>query len=230
MNVNFMIESMPKLLSVLPVTIFLSVIGVIFGLILAIPISIVREKRVPVLAQIFDVYISLFRGIPIIVQIYIVYYGLPRLLFLLNQNNPGAKGFTMPSMIIGIVAFALNASANLSEAFRSAYHGVDKSQYDAALSVGLTKSTAFKKVVIPQLIPNFIPNFTNILLDLIKDTALVYNIGIVEIMGQANILASFSFNYLEAYLDALVIYLVVCFIFASLLSLLENKIKQHVFA
>lgn len=230
MNFNFMIQSMPKLLSVLPVTIFLSLIGVIVGLIAAVPISIVREKRIPVLAQLFDLYISLFRGIPIIVQIYIVYYGLPRLLFLLNQNNPGAKGFTMPSMVIGIVAFALNSSANLSEAIRSAYHGVDKSQYDAALSVGLTRTTAFKKVVIPQLIPNFIPNFTNILLDLIKDTALVYNIGIVEIMGQANILASFSFNYLEAYLDALVIYLVVCFVFAMILSLLENKIKKHVFA
>ncbi|TMS99523.1 amino acid ABC transporter permease [Apilactobacillus kunkeei] len=230
MNWNFMFQSMPKLLSVLPVTIFLSFIGIIFGLILAVPISIIREKRIPILSQLFDIYISLFRGIPIIVQIYIVYYGLPRLLFLLNQNHPGAKGFTMPSMIIGIVAFALNSSANVSEAIRSAYHGVDKSQYDAALSVGLTKASAFQKIIIPQLIPNFIPNFTNILLDLIKDTALVYNIGIVEIMGQANILASFSFNYLEAYLDALIIYLVVCFVFANLLSLLENKIKKHVFA
>ncbi|MBW1606258.1 amino acid ABC transporter permease [Lactobacillus sp. Sy-1] len=229
MDFNFMINSFPKLLSVLPITLFISILGALLGLVLAVGVAIGREKRIPVLSPILSLLVSLFRGIPIIVQIYIVYYGLPRLLYYFVQHGKGS-GLVLPSMLIGVVAFALNAAANLSESIRSAYHSVDRSQYDAAIAVGLTPYEAVKRIVFPQLVPNFIPNFSNIFLDLIKDTALVYNIGIIEVMGKANILASFGFNYLEAYLDALVIYLVVCFIFAKLLLILEAKIKQRVFA
>ncbi|MHA8138173.1 amino acid ABC transporter permease [Lactobacillaceae bacterium Scapto_B20] len=230
MDFNFMIKAFPQLLSVLPITIYLSVLGVLIGLILAVGIAIVREKRTPGLAQFLDLYVSIFRGIPIIVQIYVVYYGLPRLLYALSAQGANDKAITLPSMLIGVVAFALNASANLSEAIRSAYHSVDKSQYEAALSVGLSPVQVVIKIIFPQLVPNFIPNFTNIFLDLIKDTALVYNIGIVEIMGKANILASFGFNYLEAYLDSLVIYLIVCFVFSKLFYFIENRVRATVFA
>lgn len=224
MNFHFLITTFPKLISVLPITIYLSVLGTLIGLILAIGIVIIREKHVPIIAPIFKLYVSLFRGIPIIVQIYIVYYGLPQLVYIFTRH-----GEKLPSMLIGVVAFALNASANLSEAIRSAYHSIDHSQYDAALSVGMSPFLAIKKIVLPQMIPNFVPNFTNIFLDLVKDTALVYNIGIVEIMGKANVLASFGFNYSEAYLDVLIIYLIVCYIFTKILSIVEKHVRKQVF-
>ncbi|GLB46309.1 putative amino-acid permease protein YxeN [Philodulcilactobacillus myokoensis] len=230
MNWGFMFKSFPKLLSVLPITLYLSIIGTLIGLILAILIAIGREKKIVILTPILNLFVSVMRGVPTIVQIYIVYYGLPRLIYALFEHGANSKAITLSSMTIGVVAFALNSSANLSEAIRAAYHSVDHSQYDAALSVGMTPYEAIKRIVLPQLIPNFIPNFTNVFLDIIKDTSLVYNIGIVEIMGKANIIASFAFNYLEAYLDALVIYLIVCFIFARILSWLENIIRRRVFA
>ena len=83
------------------------------------------------------------------------------------------------------------------------------------------------QIVVPQLITNLIPNFTNIFLDLIKDTALIYNIGLVEIMGQANIVSSIGFKYLETYTDALVIYIVICWIFAKIFQLIEDRLRRR---
>ncbi|UQS86021.1 amino acid ABC transporter permease (plasmid) [Nicoliella spurrieriana] len=230
MDFKFMLDSFPKLVSVLPITLYIAILGTVIGLGLAILISIVRERKTPILSPLLSLYVSVFRGVPIIVQIYIVYYGLPRILYDFAKTGANGRGLVLPSLLIGIVAFSLNASANLSESIRSAYHSIDRSQYDAAIAIGLTRFEAIKRIVFPQMVPNFIPNFSNVFLDLIKDTALVYNIGIIEVMGKANILASFGFNYLEAYLDALVIYLVVCFIFAKLLLFAETKIRKVVFS
>lgn len=83
------------------------------------------------------------------------------------------------------------------------------------------------QIVVPQLITNLIPNFTNIFLDLIKDTALIYNIGLVEIMGQANIVSSLGFKYLETYTDALIIYIIICWIFAKVFQLIETRLRRR---
>lgn len=96
----------------------------------------------------------------------------------------------------------------------------------------MTPFRAMKQIVVPQLIANLLPNLTNILLDLVKDTALVYNIGIVEIMGQANIISSLGFKYLgfkylETYLDALIVYIVICWVIARLFQLTEFLMRRR---
>ena len=91
----------------------------------------------------------------------------------------------------------------------------------------MTPFKTMTQIVVPQLITNLIPNFTNIFLDLIKDTALIYNIGLVEIMGQANIVSSIGFKYLETYTDALVIYIVICWIFAKIFQLIEDRLRRR---
>ena len=100
-------------------------------------------------------------------------------------------------------------------------------QYESAVTVGMTPFRAMKQIVVPQLIANLLPNLTNILLDLVKDTALVYNIGIVEIMGQANIISSLGFKYLETYLDALIVYIVICWVIARLFQLTEFLMRRR---
>ena len=90
----------------------------------------------------------------------------------------------------------------------------------------MTPLRAIIQIVVPQLIANLIPNFTNIFLDLIKDTALVYNIGIVEIMGEANIISAIGFKYLETYVDALIIYIIICWFFAKLFQVIELIIRR----
>ncbi len=229
MDFHFMVQSLPQLISVVPVTLYISVIAIIIGFIFAALIAIIREKNIKILSPICAFVVSFVRGTPIIVQLYVVYYGLPQFLYFLENSGVNVRPNSLPQIFIAIFAYSINASANLSESIRSAYHSVDHNQYLAALSVGMKPSTGIRRIVIPQLVPNLIPNFSNFFLDLIKDTALVYNIGIVEIMGKSNIIASFGFKYLETYLDALFLYLVICFFFGKILQITESVVRKRVF-
>ncbi len=227
---NFAIQSFPKILAVAPMTIYLSIIAAIIGLILAVLIAVVRERKVPVLSPIIGIIVSFIRGTPIIVQMYVVYYGLPQLLIALQKWGISTNSSGVPAIMVAITAYSLNAASNISESIRSAYHSVDYKQYEAAISVGMTPVKAMTRIIVPQLIANLIPNFSNIFIDLIKDTALVYNIGIVEIMAKANIISSVGFKYIETYLDALIIYIIICWIFAKLFQISEVIIRRRVFA
>lgn len=226
-DLNFARDSFPLILKAAPLTIVISLAATVIGLILAILVAIARERKVPVLSQVLAVLVSFIRGTPILVQLYVVYYGLPQLLVLMQSWGWNTDPNGLPAIVIALSAYGLNAMANLSESIRAAYQSVDPGQYQAALTVGMTPWRSMTQIVIPQLIANLLPNFTNILLDLIKDTALVYNIGIVEIMGQANIISSEGFKYLETYTDALVIYILICWIFGILLQLIEKQVRRR---
>lgn len=226
---KFAINSFPKILAVAPTTIYLAIIATLIGFLVAILIVIVRERQIKFLNPIVATLVSFIRGTPIIVQMYVVYYGLPQLLVTLRGMGFDTNPNGLSAMVIAISAYSLNASANISESIRSAYHSVDQRQYEAAISVGMKPIRSLTRIVIPQLIANFIPNFSNLFLDLIKDTALVYNIGIVEIMAKANIISSIGFKYIETYLDALIIYIVICWIFAAIFQVCEIIVRNHVF-
>ncbi|MDM8264019.1 amino acid ABC transporter permease [Limosilactobacillus vaginalis] len=228
-DLNFAKDSFNQILAATPLTLIVALVATIIGLGLAILVVIAREKRILVLSQFLAILVSFIRGTPILVQLYVVYYGLPQLLVLMNEWGWNTNPNGLPAIIIAFSAYGLNAMANLSESIRAAYHSVDFGQYEAALSIGMTPFRAMTQIVIPQLIINLIPNFTNIFLDLIKDTALIYNIGLVEIMGQANIVSSIGFKYLETYTDALIIYIIICWIFAQLFRLVEGKLRQRYF-
>lgn len=224
-DLKFAEQSFGQILSGAPLTLLVGLGATFIGLVLAIIVVIVREKEIPVLNPIFATIVSFIRGTPILVQLYVVYYGLPRLLGWLAGTDTSPTG--MPAILIAFTAYSLNAMANLSESIRAAYHAVDPGQREAGLSVGMTPFTTQIRIVIPQLITNLLPNFTNIMLDLIKDTALIYNIGLSEIMGKANIISSEGFKYLETYVDALIIYIIICWVFIYIFRAIENAIRRH---
>lgn len=225
---QFAVQSFPQILSAAPMTLLIAVVATLIGLLLAIGVVIIRERQIQVASQIVATLVSFIRGTPILVQLYVVYYGLPQLLTVMKGWGWNINPSGLPVMVIALTAYSLNAAANISESIRSAYHAVDPGQYEAAIAVGMSPTRAMTQIVVPQLIVNLIPNFSNISLDLIKDTALVYNISIVEIMAQANIISAVGFKYLETYVDALIIYIVICWIFAKLFQLVEkNLVRRH---
>lgn len=226
-DLNFARESFGQILAAAPLTILVAVVATLAGLILAILVAIARERKIPLLSPLLAVVVSFIRGTPVLVQLYVVYYGLPQLLVLMRNRGWNTNPDGLPAIIIAFSANGLNAMANLSESIRSAYHAVDYRQYEAGLAVGMTPLRTMTQIVVPQLITNLIPNFTNIFLDLIKDTALIYNIGLVEIMGQANIVSSLGFKYLETYTDALIIYIIICWIFAKVFQLIETRLRRR---
>lgn len=224
-DLNFAKESFPQILQAVPLTLLVALVATLIGLILAVGVVIAREREIPVLSQVLATLVSFIRGTPILVQLYVVYYGLPQLLTSMQAAGWHVDPNGLPAIVIAFSAYGLNAMANLSESIRSAYHAVDPGQYEAAISVGMQPHVAMTQIVVPQLISNLIPNFTNILLDLIKDTALVYNIGLVEVMGKANVISSEGFKYLETYTDALIIYIAICWIFGIALRMVERHYR-----
>ncbi len=228
-DLNFAKQSLPQIIAAVPMTLLIALVATLAGLILAILIVMARERKrpIPIVTPLVATLVSFIRGTPILVQLYVVYYGLPQLLVVMKSWGWNVSTNGLPALLIAFLAYSFNAAANLSESIRSAYHSVDSGQYEAAVTVGMTPFRAMKQIVVPQLIVNLLPNLTNILLDLVKDTALVYNIGIVEIMGKANIISSLGFKYLETYLDALIVYIVICWVIARLFQLTEFLIRRR---
>ncbi|MDN6043460.1 MAG: ABC transporter permease subunit, partial [Lactobacillus sp.] len=129
-DLKFAINLFPKILSVAPITIGLSVFATLIGTILAVLIVIARERKIKVLGSVAAIYVSFIRGTPIIVQMYVVYYGLPQLLLTFKGMGLNTNPNGMPAMLIAILAYSFNAAAYISERIRSAYHSVDYQQYE----------------------------------------------------------------------------------------------------
>jgi L-cystine transport system permease protein len=98
---------------------------------------------------------------------------------------------------------------------------------EAAYSVGMTSSQSLRRIVIPQALVAALPNFSNVFLEITKDTSLAFSVMIVEIMANATIQASSGYKYLETYVDAAIIYFIVCYIFGKVFVILENRLKRY---
>jgi len=227
-DLQFALATFPKILTGVPMTLFITLFSVSFGLYIGLLIAVCRIRQIPILKNIAAVYVSFIRGTPILIQLYIVFYGLPEFLTYLNQSQGmaiSAEG--LPHIIIALVAFTMNASAYLSENIRSALNSVNKGQMEAAYSVGMTTVQGLWRIVIPQALIVALPNFSNVFLEITKDTSLAFSVMIVEIMAKATVEASSGYKYLETYLDAAIIYFVVCYIFGHIFVLLEKRVKKY---
>jgi len=225
-DIEFAIKIFPKILEAVPITLFITIFSIVIGLIIGLFIAICRINKVPILKNIAAIYVSFIRGTPILVQLYVVFYGLPELFTYLHESRGwNLSSNAIPHIAIVLIAFTLNASAYLSENIRSALSSVDKGQVEAAYSVGMTSVQSLKRIIIPQALVAALPNFSNVFLEIAKDTSLAFSVMVVEIMATATVEASSGYKYLEAYVDASIIYFIICFIFAKFFVILENRLK-----
>ncbi|MBQ2753331.1 MAG: amino acid ABC transporter permease, partial [Firmicutes bacterium] len=211
LNIPFMIEVFPSIIAKLPVTMALSIGSMIGGGILGMLIGLIRYYRIPVLNQLFKMYVSFIRGVPLLVQLYIIYFGVP---FYINMycQSAGIPSFTkyIPAIAYAMVAFCINTSASVSEVFRSALEAIDEGQYEACLSVGMTGKQAMLLVMLPQAMVGACPNLVNLFIGNIKASSLAYMVSVAEMMGVAINAASAAYFYFEVYILAAVIYWILC--------------------
>lgn len=200
---EFFVSCIFEILFKIPYTLYLGCVS--FGLSILIAMLLVplrSSKRGPVRA-LAGLYISFFRSTPYITQLFIFYYGLPQIFFSLRSVS---------AEMAFIISVALNTAAFNAETIRGGLLSVDKGQKEAAVSIGLNRFQTMKEIVVPQAFVSIFPSLGNALVGTIKNTAVAFTIGVVEILSQAKIAAASGFNFMEAYIAAGIVYwlLIVC--------------------
>nr|WP_202597341.1 amino acid ABC transporter permease [Halomonas icarae] len=180
------------------------VIGIIFGLMRISPIFWLR------LPAIF--YIEVFRGTPILVQVLFIFYGLPQIL-----------GEPINALTAGIAAIAVNSGAYISEVVRGGVQSIERGQREASLSLGLSRTQAFRYVIWPQALRRMIPPLGNQAIISIKDTSLFSVIGVGELVRQGQIYIATTFTAMEVYLMVALLYLAITWTLSILLRQLERR-------
>lgn len=201
----------PRVLAALPETMKILFLSLLFGLILGAFIALASLSKKKGLRAFAKGYVAFIRGIPTLVWIFLVYLGLPQVVL-------AACGVNLTNMISKtafiIICLALSSSANQAEMMRSSYLAVNKSQTEAALSIGMTSFMAFRRIVFPQAFGIAIPALGNNIIMLFKDTSLAFSIGVLDLVGKARavISASYGANRLEVYIATGFIFWMICII------------------
>ena len=216
---SLFIDSFPKLLSRLHITLYIVAVALVFGMILGMYIAVVRLHKVPILSQLATAYVSFIRGIPILVLLYIVYIGLPLVVGALGVNIN-----RWDTMVFVMIAYIINTSAFLSEIIRSAVAGVDIGQSEAAYSVGMTRWQTFSRIITPQAIQIAMPSLGNTVVSLLKDTSLAYTLGVIDLVGVIKAISSNTYRSLEAYAAAAIIFFVLSSILEQGFKWVERKL------
>ncbi len=199
------LDNIPKLLPYLLVNLKVLFFATIFGVLLALLITAVRMNKIPVLYQFILVYISFMRGTPMLVQLMLIYYGLPALIDPVLGTNISRE---WPPILFAYTTFILNQGAFLSSIFYGAIKGVPTGQFEAGLSVGLTRLQTFRRIIVPLAIRIALPPFGSDFIGLIHNASLVYVIGVVDILGRAKSIGSASGHVLEAYVFTAIVFIV----------------------
>ncbi|HCW0975263.1 TPA: amino acid ABC transporter permease [Pseudomonas aeruginosa] len=202
----------PFLLQGAMYTVLFAAVSMVLVLILGFSVAVVRVTKVPVVSQIAAVYVSAFRGTPLLVQIFVLYYGLP------------SVGIEFTPVTAGILALTLNVAAYLSESMRGAILGIDKGQWEAGLSVGLTWGQTLWNIITPQALRLAVPSLSNSLISLIKDTSLISVITVTELMLATKEVIAETFQPLPLYLAAAGIYWLLSALFERVQKALENRL------
>ncbi len=195
----FAFEQLPRILQYVGVTLEITVLAMLFTVIFAAVITVIRYYKIPVLTQIINAYIDLFRGTPLLTQLFFIYYGLAQISTFFRD---------MPALIAAVFGLTLNAAAYTTESMRSALEAIPKGQTEAGLSVGMTKLQVMWHIILPQAAKIAVPMLANDFIALLKNSSMAFTLGVREIMGQVSLIGNTSFKFFEMYLDAIIVYFV----------------------
>jgi len=224
---KFMLEIIPSILKGIPYTMGIAVVSFVIGIGIGLAGALFKIYKVPVMNKVTGIYVSFIRGTPLVVQILLIYYAFPILIKFINYKFGTSIDISwIPAVIFMFIAYSLNAGAYLTESIRAAIQAIDKGQMEAAQSVGMTMSQAMIRIILPQAAKISLPVFANFFIGLLKDTSLAFTAAVPEIMGQAKIQAGRASRFFEAYIDAALIYWIICIILERILAVIEKRNKE----
>ncbi|PVZ52920.1 amino acid ABC transporter permease [Arthrobacter sp. H-02-3] len=206
----------PLLTGAIAGTIPLALASFSLGLLLALLVALMRLSRNRVVSAVARIYISVIRGTPLLVQLFVIFYGLP------------SVGITISPWPSAIIAFSLNVGGYAAEVIRAAILSVPKGQWEAGHTIGMSRRQTLVRIILPQAARVSVPPLSNTFISLVKDTSLASLILVTELFRQAQQVAAFSQEFMLLYLEAAVIYWIICLVLASGQSALEKRLDRYV--
>ena len=206
----------PIVLGALRGTIPLAVLSFSLGLVLALLLALMRLSHRWWLAGIARGYISVVRGTPLLVQLFVIFYGLPSI------------GVVIDPWPSAVVAFSVNVGGYAAEIIRAAILSVAKGQWEAAYMIGMPRHLALRRIILPQAARVSVPPLSNTFISLVKDTSLASLILVTELFRQAQEVAAFSQEFMLLYLEAALVYWVICLGLSVLQGTLETRLDRYV--
>jgi L-cystine transport system permease protein len=223
-NLKLIIGFLVQLLPAIKITLIVSLSSIILGSFIGLWLVVMKMSSHRLLRIIATTYISVIRATPSIIMIFIVYYGLPFLTkgwFHINVEGWNRMYFV-------IIALTLLFSAPVSEIMRSAYKAVPTGQREAGLMVGMNQFQIFYRILLPQLFVIALPNFANSVINLLKEGALTFTIGVVDVVAKSQmIVANNSGGYAwQTYSALAIIYWVISVIIDKGVNSIEASFQK----
>lgn len=190
-------------------TLLLSLLTVVFGLLGGMLLSLLKVSNFKPAEKLASAYIAFIRGTPLLVQLYLIYYGLK----------------DIPMFAAGVVAMSINSSAYIAEIIRAGIAAVDKGQFEATKSLGMSPLQAYKEVILPQAFKKILPALGNEFVILIKESAIVSVIGLHDLMYNVDTIRGITYKPFEPLIAAAVIYFILTATLSKGVTFIERRLQ-----
>lgn len=223
-NLEFFDRWFPQYISGLWITIYLTLISIIIGAFLSLPVAYGRMSSNRILSAIAYGYVYFFRGTPLIAQTFLIYYGAGS--FRPFLDSIGLWGFFREGINCAIFAFALNTAAYQAEILRGAIQSVSTGQWEGAAALGLSKMQTMWKIILPQALIVALRPYGNEIILMIKGSAIVALVTVLDLMGVTRLAFSRSFDF-QTYIWAGLIYIAIVETLRHTIDWIERRITKH---
>ncbi|HHX24255.1 MAG TPA: amino acid ABC transporter permease [Thermoanaerobacterales bacterium] len=211
---DYIFRLMPAMISGLDTTLSVFSLTLIFSIPLGVLVALGRLSNIKPLQALLHLYIWVMRGTPLLLQIVFVFFGLP------------IVGITFDRFPAAMIAFIFNYAAYFGEIFRGGIDSIDKGQYDAAKVLGFNTVQTYTKIILPQMIKIVLPSVANEVITLVKDTALVYVVGLGELLRAGKIASNRDASLVPLVMVG-VFYLVLTAVLTAIFKKLEDRYSYY---
>ncbi len=195
-------------------TLQVTVLSIMLALVIGLIAGLGRISRVTVINRIATIYVEVIRGIPLLVQLFYIYYALGALV-------------QLPRLTSAVIAMSVCYGAYMGEIFRAGILSIPKGQMEAALALGMSRSQALRKVILPQTLRVILPPVGNEFIALLKDSSLVSVIAVSDLLRRGREYAATTFRYFETFTVIALVYLILTLFFSRLVAYMEDRMARR---
>lgn len=224
MNLHLIVEVLPLLIEGMLLTAQLTVTSVAMGLLIAVPLALLRTSPWPVFSYAILLYTFVFRGTPLLVQLFLIYYGAGQVEWI---RSSVAWNILREPYWCALITFSLNNAAYTTEILRGGIRAVPAGEIEAAKALGMSYALRIRRIVLPVGFRLALPAYANEVVLMLKASSLASTITLMELTGTGRKIVAQTFSLYEVFISAALIYLGFTFVIVHFFGQLERHMAKH---